>query len=128
MLKMTEDRKKVIFTYAECSMNAEKASRILFMAPESVRYHLRATHEVTGLDPRNFWDLVKLIKNINDGAYAPEPKKNTCKACGTAYEARSASKYCPSCLKARRTETAKEREIWNIGAAARRKGGVDNGA
>lgn len=54
-------RQKVIQVYAEESMNANKAAEKLYMHRNTVAYHLDMVKKETGLDPRNFYDLVELL-------------------------------------------------------------------
>lgn len=43
-------------------MNISKTAKKLFLHRNTVTYHLYRIRKVTGLDPYNFYDLVKLMK------------------------------------------------------------------
>ena len=59
---MSELHKEIILTYISCYMNISKTAKALHLHRNTVTYHLYKIREVTGLDPFNFHDLVKLMK------------------------------------------------------------------
>lgn len=56
----TETDAKVIIEFANNNMNKTKTSEACFLCYTSIEYHLEMVHRKTGLNPRNFHDLVKL--------------------------------------------------------------------
>lgn len=67
MAKLTELDEKIILAFADCNMNAAEASRIVYMHRNSILYHCSRVEKLTGLDPLNFYDLVKLVEMIKNG-------------------------------------------------------------
>lgn len=67
MIKMTDVRKEVILALADCNMNAAEAARKIHLSVETVFYHFRKIRELTGLDPKNFYDLAKLVMMVKGG-------------------------------------------------------------
>ena len=64
---LTEMDKKAVLSYAENSMRMSRAAKALFMVHSAVYYHIISIKAKTGLDPRNFYDLSKLINLIQKG-------------------------------------------------------------
>ena len=61
-----EDRdKKLLKAYAENDMNMIKTSNVVYLHYNSIRYRFRLIQQETGLDPRNFYDLEKLLAMID---------------------------------------------------------------
>lgn len=58
---LSEKRRAVALAYAEAGMNVQAAARALGVSPDTVRYHLDAIKRRTGLDPKNFWDLARML-------------------------------------------------------------------
>ena len=56
-----------VMAYAKGNMRMTNASEILFMHRNSISYHLDKVKNKTGLDPRNFFDLAKLMECIKKG-------------------------------------------------------------
>lgn len=63
-LKYTE--KEAILSYAKCNMNASEAARKIYITVNAVNYRFDRIKENTGLDARNFYDLVKLTVMSSD--------------------------------------------------------------
>lgn len=59
-----ETIEKTIQTFAECDMNVLKASKMLFIHRNAMEYRLKMIKDKTGLDPKNFYDLVELVNGI----------------------------------------------------------------
>lgn len=55
--------KEILIAFAECNMNASETARVLIYHRNNVDYHLERIEEKTGLDPKCFFDLVKLLQN-----------------------------------------------------------------
>lgn len=61
-----EDRdKKLLKTYAENNMSMKKIGNAVYLHYNSIRYRFRLIQRETGLDPRNFYDLEKLLAIID---------------------------------------------------------------
>lgn len=61
MSTLTEKEKEILLALAEHNMNRSEAAMSLYMARNSFYYHFNNIHKKTGLDPRNFYDLAKLL-------------------------------------------------------------------
>ena len=61
---MKQAGKEVILAYADSNMNAYETARRLYRSSNSVLYQLQKVKEETGLDPRNFHELVKLVEMV----------------------------------------------------------------
>ena len=59
---MTEVQIEIIKAYADNGMNVSRTARYLRYHRNSVMYHLERIEDATGLDPKNFHDLVKLLR------------------------------------------------------------------
>lgn len=61
-----EDRdKKLLKTYAENNMSMKKTGCAVYLHYNSIRYRFRLIQRETGLNPRNFYDLEKLLAMID---------------------------------------------------------------
>lgn len=58
---MEEYEKQIILAYADNDMNAQRTSRHIYYHRNSMWYHFNLIQKKTGLDPRKFHDLVKLV-------------------------------------------------------------------
>ena len=64
---MTERDKEIIIALADCNMNESEVARRLYFHRNGVVYHLNSVKKKTGLDPTNFYDLVKLVGIVRGG-------------------------------------------------------------
>jgi DNA-binding PucR family transcriptional regulator len=48
-------------------MNVSKTARKLYIHRNTVMFHFDKVKEKTGLDPRNFYDLIALVKMAKKG-------------------------------------------------------------
>ena len=64
---LNERKREIILAMAECNMNESEVSRKLHFHRNNVVYHCENIREKTGLDPQNFYDLVKLVDMVKDG-------------------------------------------------------------
>ena len=64
MIKMTDVRKEVILAFADCNMNAAETARKTYRSYNSIEYHIGIIRTITGLDPKNFYDLGKLVMMV----------------------------------------------------------------
>ena len=61
-----EDRdKKLLKTYAENNMSMKKTGGAVYLHYNSIRSRFRLIQRETGLNPRNFYDLEKLLAMID---------------------------------------------------------------
>lgn len=61
-----EDRdRKLLKAYAENSMSMKKTSDAVYLHYNSIRYRFKLIERETGLNPRNFYDLEKLLAMID---------------------------------------------------------------
>lgn len=61
---MTEYEKKVILALADKNMNVSAAARKVKYHRNTVVYHIERIKDKTGLNPCNFFDLLKLLKMV----------------------------------------------------------------
>ena len=59
---MTERQREIVLGYAECDMNAVETGRKLYLSCVAVGYHLNQIKKTTGIDPRSFYGLCKLVQ------------------------------------------------------------------
>lgn len=52
----------IVTQMAENGMNVAKTARRVFMSTSGCNARIRMIKKFTGLDPRNFYDLIKLLK------------------------------------------------------------------
>ena len=61
-----EDRdKKLLKAYAAHNMNVRETGDAVYLHYNSIRYRFRLIQRETGLNPRNFYDLEKLLAMIS---------------------------------------------------------------
>lgn len=61
-----EDRdKKLLKAYAAHNMNVRETGGAVYLHYNSIRYRFRLIQRETGLNPRNFYDLEKLLEMIS---------------------------------------------------------------
>lgn len=61
---LTEKMKLIIRTIAECDMNRNEAGRVLYMHRNTIDYQCERIKDITGLSPKNFYDLIILLRMI----------------------------------------------------------------
>lgn len=62
---MLDDRRKdIILAMAECNMNVSEVAQMKHYHRNSIIYHCNHIHQKTGLNPHNFYDLVKLVDMV----------------------------------------------------------------
>lgn len=62
MAELTDIDVQIVLALADNNMNVCKTARSLFMHRNNVAYHIGRIKKLTGLDPTNFHDLVKLVQ------------------------------------------------------------------
>lgn len=64
---MVDDRmRETILAFAECDMSILKTSKKTNYHWNTIMYHLEKTRKKTGLNPRRFYDLVKLVEMVKE--------------------------------------------------------------
>ena len=61
---LTETDKEIIKAIADNRLNLAAAARASFRGLTTVRTHVTKIRKETGLNPQDFWDLIKLLKMI----------------------------------------------------------------
>lgn len=64
---ITWTQKRILPVFAKCNMSSRKTAEEIFLSPRDVDYHLRMIEIKTGLNPRVFVDLVKLLFLCGEG-------------------------------------------------------------
>ena len=70
---MTDRQKAIVLAMAEHNMNKVEAGKSLFYSRSNVLYHCGEIYKQTGLDPRKFYDLVKLVEMVKEGVHLCVP-------------------------------------------------------
>lgn len=63
---LTEKEKQIILTVAEFNIRLTSAARKLYVHRNTLIFQLDKIQVKTGLDPRNFYDLVKLVEMVGN--------------------------------------------------------------
>ena len=58
---MTEHDAELILALADNGLVMHKVAKLCYLHHNTVRYHVDNIREKTGLDPRDFWDMQKLV-------------------------------------------------------------------
>lgn len=61
MVWLTVQDRRILQAYADAAMNGSAAAKALGLNLKTVRYHLDRIKKQTGMDPKSFWDLTKLL-------------------------------------------------------------------
>lgn len=64
---LDERRRAIILALAEHDLNLLAVARAMYFHRNNVRYHCEQIHKKTGLNPRRFYDLVKLVEMVKEG-------------------------------------------------------------
>ncbi len=67
--------REIILALADNGLNASAVARKMQYHRNSIEYHLRSIQDITGLDPRNFHDFLRLYEMA--GGMANERSNNT---------------------------------------------------
>lgn len=65
--ELDDVERNVIMAMADENLRVSKAANSLYLHINTVVYHLDQIQEITGLDPRKFYDLVELIDMLMKG-------------------------------------------------------------
>ena len=63
---MDERDVQIILAMAENDMYVSKVAEAMFMHYNTVVYHIHKIQKITGLDPRRFYDLCKLVQMVGE--------------------------------------------------------------
>lgn len=66
MSKLTVDDWSIVLTLADNRMQVATTARKLCYHKNTVTYHINKIKKLTGLDPLNFYDLIKLVKQAKE--------------------------------------------------------------
>lgn len=56
--------KQFILVLAECNMNAAEAARRMMYHRNTITFRMQSIKKKTGLNPGNFYDLIKLVEMV----------------------------------------------------------------
>lgn len=58
---LTDREKEIILALAESDMSVSQVSRVVYYHRNTLEYHFVKIKRKTGLNPKRFYDLVKLV-------------------------------------------------------------------
>lgn len=64
---LTSAQAETVLALAACNMSRAETARRMHRKHTTVDYHLDKINEATGLDPRNFYDLIELVRIVKEG-------------------------------------------------------------
>ncbi len=64
MNKLSEAQKSVLRALADNDLKTCAAAKALYYSYNTILYHIKEIKNKTGMDPRCFWDLVKLLEGV----------------------------------------------------------------
>ena len=64
--KMDELDARIILALADNGMVVSEAAKVVFMHRNGVVHRIEKIHQITGLDPTDFWDLCKLVQMVKE--------------------------------------------------------------
>ena len=62
----------VILGLAATRMQIEATADMVYFHPRSVSYRIKKIKDVTGLNPLDFYDLIKLVDMVKEAGYEPD--------------------------------------------------------
>lgn len=65
---MNEVEKEIVIAFAKCNMNLSETARLVHMHRNSIVYQLEKIQKKTGLQPKRFFDLIKLVEMCEEVA------------------------------------------------------------
>lgn len=60
-MELNDIERETILAYAKCDMNANATGKMIFASHNTVEYWLAKIFLKTGLNPKKFYDLIKLV-------------------------------------------------------------------
>lgn len=61
---LSDRQKEIILAMADCSMRISSVSEKLYTDRSTLDYHIAQIEKKTQLNPRNFWDLIRLVEMV----------------------------------------------------------------
>ena len=80
MTPLTMKQAQVILALAECDMSSSQAAHVLHHHQNAVYYHIQKIRERTGLDPKCFYDLCKLVDMARKDKSIEVPRCHECQS------------------------------------------------
>lgn len=77
---------ELILALADNGLVMHKVAKLCYRHPNTVKYHVENIREKTGLDPRDFWDMQKLVPMAQRTLAFQTVKENMEKVIATAKE------------------------------------------
>ena len=65
-MELNEQEREVILAYADHNMVATDTARSIYRHRNAVFYYLGTVYKKTGLNPKNFYDLIKLVDMVKE--------------------------------------------------------------
>lgn len=62
MTPLSEKQIEIVRAMADYDMNISEIARQIYVARNDVEYHVAQIHKKTGLNPKRFYDLIKLVE------------------------------------------------------------------
>lgn len=64
---LSELEKDLIKAMCACDLKIERVAKCMCYSRGNIVYHIEKIADKTGLDPRKFYDLIKLLEMCKDG-------------------------------------------------------------
>ena len=64
---LNEKQRAIILAFADNDMSLTKTASAVFYSAANIQHYLRKIAQLTGLDPKRFYDLVVLVKRVKEG-------------------------------------------------------------
>ena len=74
---LTKLQTKVVHMMADCNLNVTAVARVTNYHPNTIMYHLNRIQEVTGQNPRTFYGVVELLRQIDQEGGESHDSKGT---------------------------------------------------
>lgn len=63
---LNEKQRAVVIAFADNDMSLTKTASAVFYSAANIQHYLRKIAQLTGLDPKKFYDLVELVRKIKE--------------------------------------------------------------
>ena len=93
---LSEASREVVLAYAKNNMSAKATATQLFRHYNGIMHHLTTVKKKTGLDPRQFFDLCKLVSVIDGPKVLDVLRCENCVHAEEAYINSRGLKICPA--------------------------------
>ena len=64
---LNDKQRAIILAFADNDMSLTKTASAVFYSVANIQHYLRKIAQLTGLDPKRFYDLVVLVKRVKEG-------------------------------------------------------------